>query len=318
MTSSSTRVPLGSGSGLGLLLVLLVGCGPSESSLLEAGGGSATVQQALSGVTVRVVASNLTSGNYQSYDLGHGARILQGVHPDVVLMQEFNYGTNSAADLRAFVDSTFGTSFSYKRGAPAQIPNGIISRYPIRAAGEWKDALVSNRNFVWARIDVPGPVDLWAISVHLLTSSAANRKSEATALVSFINANIPASDYVVLGGDFNTSTRTEGALTTLSSRFVTTGPFPVDTAGDSDTNATRSKPYDWVVASPELHGRRVASTLGAKSFLNGAVVDTRSYAPLSDLAPALASDSAASQMQHMAVVRDFQVDSDAPAASAQP
>lgn len=295
--------------GLSVFLFLLA-CGPTDASVTD--DPSQEVERGLSQVTVRVVAANLTSGNKQSYDPGEGARILKGVHPDVVLIQEFNYGTNSAADLRGFVDSTFGTSYAYTRGAPAQIPNGVISRYPIKAAGEWKDALVSNRDFVWARIDIPGPVDLWAISVHLLTSSASVRNSEASALVSLIAANVPQGDYVVLGGDFNTSSRTEAALSTLSTRFVTAGPYPVDTRADGDTNASRNKPYDWVIASPALAARKAATVLGSNSFANGAVIDTRTYAPISELAPALTGDSGASSMQHMAVVRDFSVDSDAP------
>ena len=45
--------------------------------------------------------------------------------------------------------------------------------------------------------------------------------------------------------------------------------------------------------------------IGAAQFANGLVVDTRVYTPLADLAPALATDSGATGMQHMAVVRDF-------------
>jgi len=295
------------------VFLFLVACGPTDASVTD--DPLREVERGLNQVTVRVVAANLTSGNKQSYDPGEGARILKGVHPDVVLIQEFNYGTNSAADLRGFVDSTFGASYAYTRGAPAQIPNGVISRYPIKAAGEWKDTLVSNRDFVWARIDIPGPVDLWAISVHLLTSSASVRNSEASALVSLIAANVPQGDYVVLGGDFNTSSRTEAALSTLSSRFVTAGPYPVDTRADGDTNASRSKPYDWVIASPALAARKTATVLGSNSFANGAVIDTRTYSPIAELAPALSGDSGASSMQHMAVVRDFAVDSDAPLAT---
>jgi len=35
------------------------------------------------------------------------------------------------------------------------------------------------------------------------------------------------------------------------------------------------------------------------------VFDSRVYTPLSDVAPVLSTDSAATNMQHMAVVRDF-------------
>src|SRR4051812_31220585 len=129
-------------------------------------------------VPLRILAANLTSGNFQSYDLpsvsigGEGARILAGLHPDIVMLQEFNYAGNTAGELRSFVDATFGSSFSYYREAGAQIPNGVISRYPILAAGEWDDPEVTNRDFAYARIDIPGPIDLWAISVHLLTDTS--------------------------------------------------------------------------------------------------------------------------------------------------
>ena len=45
---------------------------------------------------------------------------------------------------------------------------------PILDSGSWDDTLSPNRDFAWARIDVPGPHDLWAVSLHLLTSSTAN------------------------------------------------------------------------------------------------------------------------------------------------
>src|SRR5262249_24137140 len=45
--------------------------------------------------------------------------------------------------------------------------------------------------------------------------------------------------------------------------------------------------------------------IGASTFPNGFVADTRVYNPIEDLAPALATDSGASYMQHMGIVRDF-------------
>ena len=57
-------------------------------------------------------------------------------------------------------------------GDPAmQVGNAILSRWPILESGEWDDTSVSNRDFAWARIDIPGPRDLWVVSVHLLTAS---------------------------------------------------------------------------------------------------------------------------------------------------
>ncbi len=259
----------------------------------------------LNGVRVRLMAGNLSAGTRQSYDSGEGARIIKGLKPDVLMLQEFNVGDNGPDQVRAFVDSICGTTCAYARGAPAQIPNGVISRYPIIASGDWADPHVSNRAFTWAHIDVPGSVDLWAISVHLLTSGTSNRRAEAQALVSAITKNVPANDYIVIGGDFNTSSRTEQMLSTLGSVVVTSGPFPVDGKGDSDTNVGRSKAYDWVVVSPNLSALATPTVIGSSSFANGLVADTRIYQPISDLAPALPRDSAAPNMQHMAVVRDF-------------
>ncbi len=290
-----------------LLVIMLSGCGASPG---DTGDG----EQALAGdVRLRLMAANLTSGSNQSYDLGHGIRVLQGARPDVVMIQEFNYKTNSAADIRAFVDTAFGTGFSYYREGGAQIPNGIISRYPIVASGEWDDTSVSNRDFAWARIDIPGPVDLWAISVHLLGSSSTARNTEAKQLVSFIRANVPSSAYLVIGGDLNTGSRTEAAITTLSQVAVTTGPFPADRNGNTNTNASRGSPYDWLLADSDLSALKTPVVLGGSTFANGLVTDTRVYSPISELSPALSTDSGATGMQHMGVVRDFLVPGGAPA-----
>lgn len=261
----------------------------------------------LADADIRIMAANTSSGNYQSYDPGHGTRIFQGLDPDVVLIQEFNYGDNSAGVIAGWVSSTFGTTYSYYREGGAQIPNGIISRWPIIASGEWDDTQVSNRDFAWARIDIPGSKDLWAISVHLLSSSASVRNTEATALRSFIQANVPTGDYLVIGGDFNTGSRTEAALTTLSSVVQTSAPWPVDRNNNGNTNASRAQPYDWVLADADLAVYEVPLAIGSYAFQNGLVFDSRVYTPLSDVVPVLSGDSGATNMQHMAVVRQFRV-----------
>ncbi|WP_437722195.1 lamin tail domain-containing protein [Sorangium sp. So ce861] len=273
--------------------------GPEAALLGEHGDALST--------RVRLMAANLTSGTNQSYDPGHGQRIMQGVKPDIVLLQEFNYGNNSTSAIRGFVDVTFGTGFSYFRESGAQIPNGIVSRWPIVESGKWDDSSVSNRDFAWARIDVPGSADLWAISVHFLTSSSGARNTEAQQLVSFIQAHVDEDDYLVIGGDFNTGSRSETCVTTLSSVVVTSGPHPVDKNGNDKTNAGRTKPYDWVLVDSDLEPLETAVVIGGSSFTNGLVVDTRVYSPLSEISPAIASDSGASSMQHMGVVRDFMI-----------
>lgn len=300
------------GVGLGLQAYFIVRSVPLFRllfCLLAAAFSACLVSPLLADERVRIVAANLTSGNGQNYDPGEGARILQGLKPDIALVQEFNYLNNTPANFRSWVDANFGTSFSYVREpVSVQIPNGVVSRYPILASGAWTDSAVSNRKFMWARIDIPGAKDLWVISVHLLTTSASNRNTEASQILSYIAAQgIPAADYVALGGDFNTTSRTEACINTLSSYFTTSGPFPVDQAGNGNTNANRNSPYDWVLADSDLHAVRTSVILGASTFANGLVFDSRVYSPLPS--PVLSGDSGASGMQHMAVVRDFLIPS---------
>lgn len=270
--------------------LLVVGLFPSPLQALE---------------RVRVMAANLTSGNGQSYDPGHGIRIFQGLTPDIVLIQEFNYGDDSPESIRELVDAAFGSEFYYYREDYGSIPNGIISRYPILEAGEWNDTQVGDRDFAWARLDVPGPADLWAISLHLLTTSSGERNSEAQALVKLIDQYIPDDDLLVLGGDFNTSSRTESCINTLSKVVVTKGPYPVDQEDNDNTNESRSKPYDWVLADTDLHALRTATVIGSSQFPDGLVLDSEVYEPLEEIAPVEYGDSHAQNMQHMAVVRDF-------------
>ncbi len=256
---------------------------------------------------IRIMAANITSGNNQSYDPGEGIRVFQGLDPDIVLIQEFNYSDNSPANFRSFVDTAFGPEFSYFReGGSEQIPNGVISRYPIIQSGEWIDDEVSNRDFAWARIDIPGDKDLWAVSVHLLTSNASDRNAQATALVGFIQANIPATDYLVVGGDFNTNSFTESALGTLSN-VVNTSGRPDDQEGVTGTNRSRSNPYDQVLPDPDLNALEIGVVISGHGFSypDGLVFDSRVFTPLSAVSPVLSGDSSATNMQHMAVIRDF-------------
>ncbi|WP_371817305.1 lamin tail domain-containing protein [Myxococcus sp. CA051A] len=272
-------------------------------------------QDSLANVRIRVMAANISSGNGQDYDPGHGIRIFQGTDADIVMIQEFNYLTDSAADIRTFVNTAFGAGFSYYREAGAQIPNGIISRYPIIASGEWDDPQVTNRDFAWARIDIPGPRDLWAVSVHLLTSNASTRNTEAASLVSRIQANIPTGDYLVIGGDFNTSSRSEASFSTFSQVVSTASPYPADRNGNTNTNAGRNSPYDHVLVDSDLRQYQTSVVIGSSSFANGLVVDTRVYSPIGDLSPALAGDSGATGMQHMGIIKDFLVPGDSVASS---
>lgn len=277
----------------------------AASSVSTSNGTGGAEPDRAQAIRLRLVAGNLTSGRQQSYDPGEGGRIFQGLKPDVVLLQEFNVGSNAPSDLRRFVDDTFGQSFSYVRPSGGIIPNGVATRYPIIESGEWDDPQTATREFTWARIDVPGARDLWAVSVHLLTSSSGARQAEASAIVAHIRAQVPATDYLVVGGDFNTVSRGEACIRTFGEVLETSGPFPADASGNGNTSRSRSKPLDWLLTNDQLTAARTPVIFDSLEFPNGLVFDSRAFRPLTSVAPVRVSDSNAENMQHMAVVRDF-------------
>ncbi|MFT7579971.1 MAG: alpha-tubulin suppressor-like RCC1 family protein [Myxococcota bacterium] len=259
--------------------------------------------------TLRIVAANLSSGTNQIYE-APGIRILQGIAPDITLIQEFGYVSDGTfANFDAFIAGTFGPEASYHRG-PGDLPNGIVSRYPILNSGTWDDSTLSDRAYDWAKIDIPGPVDLWAVSLHLKASSGdrAQRATQAREVVAQIERTVPAGDFLVVGGDLNLAGYNEAALDTLGQVVVTTPPFPADQRGDPDTNLGRDRPYDHVLVNADFDARQIPVAIGDASFEDGLVVDTREFTPLSAIAPAEAADSGAEGMQHMAVVKDFHLE----------
>lgn len=269
--------------------------------------------QAQSNLNLRVMAANL-NGNTQSYQ-PFALRIFQGLKPDVVAIQEFNYTSTNGVDvntplaMREMVDIAFGTNFYYFReptSGNGDIPNGIISRYPFITASNWTDTQVANRSFAWARIDVPGTNDLYVVSVHFLTSSATARSTEANNLKTLMQANFPANAWIVLAGDFNASSRTEACVTTYSG-YLSDFPVPVDNVGNSDTSANRNSPHDFVLPSLTFTNFETATVFPTLTYPNGLVFDSRVYTTPSDLtanfSPVLQADSG--NAQHMAVMKDF-------------
>ena len=288
--------------------------------LLVAPSAPAGAQPGGSGTRLRVMAANISSGRLQSYpNPGPGARIFRALQPDVVLIQEFNVnttrgGANDDAAVDEWVRDVFGADYHWFREPGGDsIPNGVISRWPIVEAGEWTDPSAPNRDFAFARIDLPGEVDLWAVSLHLLTRNPAVREAEAQALVRALGDHpVPDEDYLILGGDLNTNRRNEPALATLGQVVDALGPFPADgdDPGDGDTNASRRKPYDWLLTDGDLQASSVPTEIGDFVFPDGLVFDSRVFTS-QELAqhfpPVLRGDSDAPQMQHMAVVRDFAI-----------
>ena len=259
---------------------------------------------------LRVMAANLND-NSQTYE-PYALRIFQGLKPDVVAIQEFNYLGNSDADFRAMLNANFGTSFVYYRENVAgySIPNGIISRWPIVQSGTWEDTDtgVNNRGYAWARIDLPGTNDFYLVSVHLKaeSSSATRRAAEAAELKSLIQTNFPTNAWIIVAGDFNIHSSGETALATFKT-FLSDNPIPHDgtASADPNTNAGRDERYDYVLPSFTFDTNRVATVIGSRSFPNGLVFDSRLYSPLSDVAPVQQPDSGLAQ--HMAVVKDFRI-----------
>lgn len=266
---------------------------------------------------LRIASANLTSGDKQSYDPGHGIRIFQAAKPDIIAIQEMNYKNNSPEAMREFVNESFGPNFYYYRESSDtkkyKIPNGIISKYPIVESGSWESPLMPDRGFAWAKIKLPNGESLWVVSVHLSSKSATNRKIEAEAIVKKIKETVPKEAYLVIGGDFNTKSNSEYCLQEFKS-VTNEEHTPVDSDGKATTNANRSKRYDWVLASPSLDRHHVPVELevaGAATnqkpltFPEGLVFDTRKLSPLPP--PAKPEDSGAKNMQHMLVIKDFLV-----------
>ncbi|GAA5482949.1 hypothetical protein Hsar01_02175 [Haloferula sargassicola] len=254
------------------------------------------------GERVVIATANLTSGHRQSYREA-GDRILQALKPDIVAVQEFN--VPDAGGPRAWVDRVFGEDFHFMiEEGDDPIPCGVVSRYPITAAGEWQDPQVPDRDFAWATIDLPGAIDLHVVSVHLHGSGKrASRKKEARVLVGQA-AEFPAADYMVLCGDFNATDRDEPAVKVLEQLF-SDAQVPLDQNGNSNTNLNRNKPYDWVMPDAELERLHVPLEFAGRTFPHGMVFDSRLWDP--PPAPARKEDSAAPMMQHMAVVKAFEL-----------
>lgn len=288
------------------ILVLLAAslCAGARAELVPVAGRS--------NVVIRIAAANLTSGSGPNYD-DFGIRLLQGLRPDIIAIQEFNYGGRLPPDIQSLVNQitrTNGSAWFRESGSGYSIPNGIISRWPIRRSGSWDDLEIPDRGFAWAEIDLPGETDLYVVSVHLKAGSSTSernrRSNQATQLRSQISTNFPPDAWIVVAGDLNTYSTTEPCITTLST-FLKTSPDAVDNTGDPDTNAGRSSPYDHVFASHTLATNQIPTTIGSQSFANGLVFDSRVYTPLTDVPPVQAGDSGVSGMQHMAVVKDFRI-----------
>ena len=261
---------------------------------------------------IRAVAANLTSDNRQSYSPdngnhsnpeGAGARILKALKPDIVMIQEFN----TTIPTRQWINQTLGENFVFMAEAGMQIPNGIISRFPIIESGSWDDPVLNNREFAWAHLRLPEKRDLWVVSLHLHSKGESSRATQAAALAKFITDKVPKDALLLVGGDLNTRSTGESCFKQLAAVVVIPENPPADQNGDITTNAPRNRPYDWVLASAPLDQFAVPVNLADTAFPHGLVFDSRVFEPLEKIAPVQKSDSGVPNMQHMAVVRDFRL-----------
>ena len=261
-------------------------------------------------LALRVVAANLTSDNQPTYSPdngnhsnpeGAGARILKALKPDVVLIQEFN----TTVPMRQWINKTLGENFDFMTEKGMQIPNGIISRFPIIESGSWDDPVLNNREFAWAHLRLPEKRDLWVVSVHLHSKGESSRATQSAALARFIKDHVPKDAMLLIGGDLNTRTTGESCFKELSTVVVIPEKPPADQNGDITTNRPRNRPYDWVLASRLLEKAAVPVKLAGREFPHGLVFDSRVFEPLEKVEPVRKNDSGLPMMQHMAVVRDF-------------
>ena len=272
-------------------------------------------------IHIRIVAGNITSGNKQSYDPGDGIRIFKALKPDIALVQEMNYKNKSDSDYRNFAQQIVGTNCYAVDDADYQIPNGVVSKYPIKSHGYWEDPNINNRALMWAVVDIPGDTDIFAVSVHLHTSPSSDQVKAAQVIVDEIakvKEKNPGKYYYVVGGDFNGTSAVDSSGFGKNHTFYVDGPDPVDEEKNGNTNANRNKQYDFVLADYPLHEFQVPvvyysneDSTKTKCYENGLVFDTRVYdqSKLDEyFTPAEKGDSGASQMQHMAVVKDFLIE----------
>lgn len=272
-------------------------------------------------VSFRAMAANISTGNNQSYDPGHGIRIFKAVKPDIVMIQEFRYGRNNDDDINSMVSSTFGPEYFYSRGRyvdSSWIPNGIISRFPIIESGYWKSNLANNRDWDWAILDLPGNKELLVVSLHLLTEKNAQEIGPLTREIENKIADDKKKNleyYVMVGGDFNSSTVLNGKTDlkrVVYTSFSNNGYRPKDQDGDTTTNATRGKTLDVLLVDKELQQKEIPAKIGRHSYNNGHVFDSRVYdklGELGDVTPVQADDCKGGKPiynQHMAVIRDFE------------
>ncbi len=250
--------------------------------------------------TLTIVSANLSATASQAYE-EPGIRILQALKPDIIAIQEFNYKHGNSQDLARRLMGP-NVHFHREKGG-ARLPNGILSRWPIVASGQWPDPCVRNRSFAWATIAIPGPRPLHVVSVHLVHNRSERRIAEARHLLQLIRDAFPPDDYIALCGDLNLNSRQAEVLGILTAWFDDSA-VPADQEGNPHTNANRNRPYDFVLPNPALARHHVPTRFRGHTFPGGLVFDTRLWNPPP---PPAEGDDSARDLQHLPVMKTFAI-----------
>ena len=275
------------------------------------------------------LADNLKLMSYNIsavYDMGkdgtmYQTRIVQGLEPDVALLQEWKLDKDSpwGEDYDAWVDEAFGPEFDWYRGPSALVPpNAIVSRWPLKSSGSWNDQTIDQRYFDWAVIDIPGDIDLQVVSVHLKAGDTeediAKRIDEAQQIKAYVAANFDSSQYIVVSGDFNTQTYgSEPILMAVFDSFLKVEAAdcqPQDKNGNVNTNVNRTSKYDWIIPN-EVIGDASPLYLGVSEYQYpcGNVFDSHKFPSVeTELPPILYDDSDhSSYADHVPVMKAFNI-----------
>ena len=275
------------------------------------------IKQETEKIKLRLLAANITSGNDQAYE-EEGIRIFKALKADIIMIQEFN----SKTGIDSFVKNTFGAEYTYFRGNPrgnGDIPDGIISKYPIIKSGEIDDPRVTDREIDWVEIKVSDKVKLMVFSVHLKGQEDNSQITAAQIITKEISEHkkLNTGYYYIVGGDFNgeASVSNEGfGKYNGEDIFVINSAFPKSEYGDDgNTNKSRTARLDYVLVDNELYKYQISTDYcisegSCKKYKDGLVFDSRNYSN-SDLSvyfsPVESSDCDVKNMQHLAVVKDF-------------
>jgi endonuclease/exonuclease/phosphatase (EEP) superfamily protein YafD len=297
-----------------LFLFIIAACPVAQSLIPAYGEATAQLQaeKAFTGkntnLTIRILTLNTST--LFSYSGQECIRLLEGLAPDVALLEEWSVEN---ADYRAFVDSAFGTGFSFVRdpsgSGVGSLANGIVSRWPFLSEGSWQDVEVSGRWFTWAVIDIPGDINLQVVAVHLKAGSSSTdrnrREIEANNLKTLVQSEFNNNQYILVGGDLNTYSLSEPCLGVFSTFLAYNDQVPVDRNGNSNTNKNRSERYDWLMPNQALEQKHSTLVLGGQSYPEGIVFDSHVFTPLSAVPPIQYDDTHNGNMDHDPVMKTF-------------